>query len=461
MADNIIISSYLVIVLIIGFYKSLNIKSMREFSIADKNYSLPIMVATLTATAIGGGSTMGIISSIFTYGVVYIFISFGNPVNKFLTGQFFIEKLEQFNDCISVGDIMHKLYGKNARIISGICGSLYCAATVGAQVSAIGFVVHYFLNIPFLLGVIIGCGAVVLYSATGGIKAVTATDVIQFAVMLIAIPMVCNVGLTKVGGYSSLFERVPPEILRLPDNANAIINCLFIFLTFSLPSLDPPETQRLLMAKDRQQIRNTLYLTVLIEVVFFVLIGLIGLLAVAINPGHDANVALPHLVNTILPMGLKGIAVAGLLSVIMSTADSYLHSASICLVHDTIKPLYKGQISDQSELRLTQLTTLLLGTGALVLAVSFNSILGIVLFSANFWGPIMVLPLYAGLMGYKFSSKCFYSGMVCGVTTFLCWHFMLESQLGIQSFIPSMFMSTIGFFSMNYLERIRLLRTEC
>jgi SSS family solute:Na+ symporter len=461
MTDNIIISGYLIVVLLVGFYKSLNIKSMREFSLADKNYSLPIMVATITATAIGGGSTMGIISSIFTYGIVYIFISFGNPVNKFITGQFFIEKLDQFDDCISVGDIMHKLYGKNARIISGICGSLYCAATVGAQVSAIGFAVHYFLGIPFIIGVLIGAGAVVLYSATGGIKAVTATDVIQFAVMLIAIPMICNVGLSKIGGYQSLFERVPTEILKLPDSTNAIINALFIFLTFSLPSLDPPETQRLLMAKDRQQIRNTLYLTVLIEVIFFILIGLIGLLAAAINPGFDANLALPHLVNTILPLGLKGIAVAGLLSVIMSTADSYLHSASICLVHDTIKPLYKKEISDRTELRLTQATTFLLGTGALILAIGFKSILGIVLFSANFWGPIMILPLYTGLMGYKVSNRCFYAGMASGIITFLYWYFMLESKLGIQSFIPSMFMSTIGFFSMHFYEQAKVKRVTC
>lgn len=461
MADNIIISSYLVIVLIIGFYKSRNIKTMREFSIADKNYSLPIMVATLTATAIGGGSTLGIISSIFTSGVVYILISFGNPINQLLVAQFFIEKLEQFTDCISIGDIMHKLYGKNARIISGICGSLYCAAAVGGQVSAIGFVVHYFLDIPFLLGVVIGCGAVVLYSATGGIKAVTATDVIQFAVMLIAIPMVCNVGISLVGGYSNLFEKVPPAILELPSTPGSIINYFFIFLGFAIPFLDPPETQRLLMAKDRQQIRNTLYMTVLIEVVFFALIGLIGLTAVAINPTYDANLAFPHLVNTILPMGLKGLAIAGLLSVVMSTADSYLNAASICLVHDTIKPLYKRDISDRAELRLTQITTFILGTAASVIAISFNSIMSIILFSLNFWGPIMVVPLYAGLMGYKVSHRCFYAGMFAGIATFFWWHFMVEPQIGIGSLIPSMLANTLGFLFMNYIDQSKMKQVEC
>lgn len=455
MADNIIISSYLLIVLIIGFYKSRNIKTMREFSIADKSYSAPVMVATMTATAIGGGAILGFISSILTFGVVYILISFGYPVFHWLTAQFFIGKLEQFTDCISTGDIIGKLYGKKARIISGICGSLYCSAMIGGQVSAIGFIVQYFLDIPFLFGVLIGCGAVVLYSATGGIKAVTATDVIQFAIILIAIPMVCNVGISLVGGYSILIDKIPPELLRLPDKPHSIISYFFIFLSFAMPFLDPPMTQRLLMAKDREQIRSTLYMTVFFEMIFFVLIGLTALVAAAINPGFDANLAFPHLVNTIMPIGLKGLAVAGLLSIVMSTADSYLNAASIALVHDTIKPLFED-ISDRAELRLTQITTLILGTLASVLAISFGNVMSIILFGLNFWGPIMVVPLYAALMGYKASARCFYTGMISGLAVFIFWYFIIEPRLGIGGLIPSMLANAISFMAMNYVEQAKI-----
>lgn len=455
MADNIIISSYLVTVLIIGFYKSRNIKTMSEFSIADRNYSVPVMVATMTATAIGGGAILGFISSILTSGVVYILISFGYPVFHLLTAQFFIGKLEQFTGCISSGDIMFKLYGRNARIISGICGSLYCCAMIGGQVSAIGFIVQYFLDIPFLFGVIIGCGAVVLYSATGGIKAVTATDVIQFAMILIAIPMICNVGMNLVGGYNGLMDKIPSELLRLPDGPQSIISYFFIFLSFAMPFLDPPMTQRMLMAKDRQQIRSTLYMTVFFEMIFFVLIGLTALVAAAINPGYDANLAFPHLVNTIMPMGLKGLAVVGLLSIVMSTADSYLNAASISLVHDTIKPLFGDKLSDRAELRLTQITTLFLGTLASVLAISFGNVMNIILFGLNFWGPIMVVPLYAGLMGYKVSPRCFYAGMISGIGAFFFWYFMVEPRLGIGSLIPSMLANAAGFMAMNYIEQAK------
>jgi len=231
-----------------------------------------------------------------------------------------------------------------------------------------------------------------------------------------------------------------------------------IFLAFMVPFLDPPVMQRLLMAKNRAQIRLTLCITALIEVPFFVVVGLIGLIAVALSPDHDANLAFPHLVNNILPMGLRGLAIAGLLSVVMSTADSYLNAAGITLVHDAIKPLYKRELSNKAELRLTQIVTFVLGTLSTIIALSFSSIMSIILFSLNFWGPIIVVPLYAGLLGFRAGPKCFYAGTTSGTIVFLIWHFMVEPSLGVGSLIPSMVANALGFMAAFYLEKSKKAR---
>jgi SSS family solute:Na+ symporter len=401
----------------------------------------------MTATVIGSGSTFGIISSVYTGGIVYILVSFGNPISRLLVANFFVNRLDRFEHCISGGDIMAVYYGKAGRVVTGICGALYCAATVGGQVSAIGFIVNYFLDVPYLLGVLIGCGIVIVYSTIGGVKAVTATDVLQFAVLIIAIPMVCNVGISMAGGFAGVIDKIPPSLLALPDTPASAINYFFMFIVFTVPFLDPSCTQRILMGKNSEQIRQTFKASAMIETPFFVCVGLIGLLAAATSPNLEPNMAFPHLVNTILPTGLKGLAVAGLLAIVMSSADSYLNSAGITLVHDTFKPLF-GRFLDNErrELRLTQIITFLLGTMATVVAFCFDSVMAIMLFSFNFWVPIVVVPLYATLLGFeKLAPRCFIAGSLAGLSVFVLWYFFIERTMGISALIPSMLANAAAF----------------
>ncbi len=453
MIDSIIIVAYFITVLILGLYKGFNIKNVTEYAIAERRYSLPILVATMTATGFGGGSTFGITTAIFTYGIVYLFIALGNPVNLWLAAQFLVKRIECFESSISVGEMMGNFYGKWARALTGMCGAMYCAAAVGGQVSAIGFIAHYFLDVPYIIGVLCGCGIVIIYSSIGGIKAVTITDVLQFAVLIVAIPMVCNVGLNFIGGYQGLIDKIPAQLLVMPSGVGQIINYFFIFLGFTIPFLDPPTMQRLLMAKNLNQIKRMLRIGALVEVPLYIVIGIIGLLAASAYQHVEPNFAFPHLINDILPTGLKGIAVIGLLSIVMSTADSYLNAAGISLVHDAIKPIFKPGMSDRNELRLMQMTTFVLGCLATVIALSFSSIMSIILFSLNFWGPIIVVPLYAGLLGYEANRRCFYAGAVSGVVTFLIWHVAIEPHLGISSLIPSMIANAIAFYGAYRFER--------
>jgi len=446
MIDSVIIFTYFIVVLIIGIYKGRDIGTMRDFSIADKKYTLPVMVATISATDIGSGSTFGIVESVFSSGIVFILIAFGSPINLMIVSRFFAHRLEKFQDCISVGDIMARFYGKSAQIMTGILGTLYCAAAVGAQVSAIGLIVQYFFQIPYLLGVLVGIGIVIIYSSFGGIRAVTATDVIQFAVLIIAIPMVCNIGLNLVGGYQQLFSKLPPHLISLPSEPTSIIRYFFIFLAFAIPFLDPATMQRILMGRDIRQIQHSFQIAAWIGVPFFFLTGLIGLTAVVLNPNLDPNMALPHLINTILPFGLKGLAVAGLLAVVMSTADSYLNAGGIALVHDVIKPIYADRLNEKRELFLAKFLTFALGLLAAIVALNFQSIMGIILFSLNFWGPLVVFPLYVGLFGFESNKINLYVSAAFGVATFAIWYLFIGPKTGIDALIPSMAANAIGFF---------------
>ena len=82
----------------------------------------------------------------------------------------------------------------------------------------------------------------------------------------------------------------------------------------------------------------------------------------------STDAVVPALAIEILPVGLTGLALAGILSVIMSTADSYLIVSVQTCVHDIYK-VFKPDIPEKKELRLTRVFAFVLPLGALVIAL--------------------------------------------------------------------------------------------
>lgn len=461
MIDLSIIIAYLLITIVVGFVKGRNVTTMKDFSVASYNYSTPVIVATISATLIGGETIFGITEKVYDEGLIYILACMALPLSTALLAFVLAPRFGRFHGMISVGDVMGSFYGKPGKVITGIAGVLLSVGYVGAQVSAIGYFCNYFLDIPYIVGILLGSGVVIAYSTLGGIRAVTATDVIQFGVLIIAIPMICNIGLNIVGGYNALLEALPQKHLSLSPRDINYFHYGGLFILFSIPFLDPAITQRILMTKDIRQASMVMKITALIELPFTVTVCVIALVAFSINPDLDSHLVAPYLINTILPEGIKGLCLAGMLAIIMSTADSYLNAASITIIHDVIKPLRKKAISDRQELNLTRISTFALGIFAIVAAVSFEGIMDIVISFCNFWGPVVLIPLVSGLFGYKASKTAFVAAAVAGVSTFLIWVFWCEGHLGVDSFMPSIAANAAIFFGLNeYLKRKGSLKNE-
>lgn len=450
MVDLIIITIYLGITLIVGIYKGSGIKNVREYAIAGRNYGTPVLVATIFGTLIGGGSTIGITESIFGTGIIFLFIFLGDPIHKLIISEKIAPRMGRFHNMISVGDLMDSFYGKAGRLAAGLCGFILLAGLLGAQISAFAYIFHFFTGMSPLLAIILAATIVVLYSAFGGIKAVTATDVIQFGVIIVAIPVIANVALIKVGGYQALFEALPPEKLAIfPPGASKLDYGLLIIL-FIIPFLNPAVMQRLLMARDVKQIQSSMRIAAALDVPFYIIMAIIALCMLVLNPSIDAKLCLPFLIDEYMPMGLKGLAIAGMLSVIMSTADSYLNAASVAFVHDFIKPLANKTLKNKTELLLTRLCTVIVGGLAILAAVAFENIVDIILEFLNVWGPVIVVPLYAGIFGFKGTKTGFKAAIIGAAVTFFAWKYFVPS---IKPLFPSMLANAVCLYTFSKLTR--------
>jgi len=409
-----IVIIYLALTLVIGFIASGRTHSLSQYSVAGRNFSWPIIFATLSASYIGGGFTTGNAEKVFSLGLLSAFALWGFSLKEILVAKVIVPRMEKFRDMISVGEIMGSVYGRWAQVLTGFFGTLLCAGIMGAQVGAMGYVFELFLGIERWLGILIGCGIVIVYTTIGGMRAVIYTDVIQFAILAIGIPLALILAIIHLDGPSGFITAVPLSHLDIWGQMTPFA-FIVLFISFLVgETLVPPYVQRLLIGKNLKHTSRGTFYSGLFSIPFFVITGLIGLAALAINPDLNPNLALPFVVQTVLPVGLEGLVVAAIIAIVMSSADSFLNSASVNITNDIIKPLFPGKISEKGQLKIAMATTVIVGVLAVIVAVSITSILDILLFAYKFWAPVILIPLVAALLGKRPPTYAFLGSALVG-----------------------------------------------
>ncbi|MDT8310452.1 MAG: sodium:solute symporter family protein [Methylophaga sp.] len=434
--EKIIVIVYLIAVLLIGLWAGRGMKGMQDFALAGKSFGMLVIFATLSASFIGGGFSMGNAEKVFLIGVSNIVALWGFSIKEILVARYIAPKMSRYPQAISVGDIMADHYGRGARLFSGFFAIALCAGILGAQVGAMGYVFNLFLDVDKVWGILIGCGIVIAYSTIGGMRAVVWTDVMQFIVLAVGIPLTLYYGLQFVGGWQALTEQVPAKHLSLPTEPLAILALLSLFLTFMLgETLVPPYLQRLLIGKSSKAVSRGSLLSGLFSIPFFAVTGLIGLVALVMQPTLDANLAMPYVIQEAMPPILQGIVAAAIVSIIMSSADSFLNSASIAFSNDIVAPLRKTPLSSKAELRLAQWVTLLVGVLSIIFALSIDSVIDILIYAYNFWAPTVLVPLCMAVLGFYVSQRRFIAGAIAGISVAIVWNTLLGGPLNVDGLV--------------------------
>jgi SSS family solute:Na+ symporter len=446
--QSIIIFGYLIAVLFVGVWAGRGVKNMSDYAVAGRSFGTMAIFATLSASFIGGCFSMGNAEKVFLVGISNIVVLWGFSLKEILVARYIAPNIVNYPNAISVGDIMEPAYGKESRVFAGIFGVILSAGILGAQIGAIGYIMNLFLDLSRTNGILLGLGIVITYSTVGGMRAVVWTDIMQFVVLVVGIPLALYFGVQHVGGWSALIEKVPAQHLMISTEPMALIALASLFLTFLLgETLVPPYIQRLLIGKENHNVRRGTLMSGIFSIPFFATTGLIGLVALAMNPSIDANLSMPYVIQEALPPVLQGVVIAAIISIIMSSADSFLNAAAIAFSNDIIKPLRKTQLTHKAELKMARVVTLAVGILAVVFALSIDSILDILIYSYNFWAPTILVPLAAALLGAPLSKHRFIAGATAGILTTIIWSNVLNSPLGIDGLVVGTLANYIAFFA--------------
>ena len=417
--DYTIIGIYLVFIFCFGLWAGRHVKNVKEYAVAHQSYGAFVLFATLSASFIGGGFSFGNADTVFNQGLMSAAALWGFSLMLLLVSKFITPHVESFRNCISVGDILARKLGIEVRFLSGLLGCLVCTGIFAAQIGAIGAVFTQFTPLTFGQGVFIGCGIVIAYTSFGGINAVVLTDVVQFLLLVVCIPLALFMGIHALGGIEEFTAKLPPKFLALPTGLNGWVGWAGLFLTFLIgETLVPPYVQRLLIAKDITATRRGTFYSGILSIPFFIITGLIGVVAFMFDPHISSNLAMPTVVGKVLPMGLKGLACAAIISIVMSSADSFLNAASVSFIEDIVKPLVQRtrekDLSVKNYLFLTKMISLLIGCGAIVVALKIQNVLDVLKFAYNFWAPVMLVPLVFVLLEKRVSKRAFWYAAVTG-----------------------------------------------
>jgi Na+/proline symporter len=184
---------------------------------------------------------------------------------------------------------------------------------------------------------------------------------------------------------------------------------------------------------------------------------LIGLAGVVLFPNIEPTNVFPHLVLNLLPVGMKGLAIAGALAVSMSTIDSYLHVSGLTFTHDVLKPLCDRRNITINELKWAKASTLIIGLLAILLGTvgagaSTDEILGFALTALGFTGPILMFPLLSGIMGLKTDKRAFYTALPFTLLAFLLSELFLPENFKHLGLLISIFTNGVFFFGTHFAQ---------
>ncbi len=320
-------------------------------------------------------------------------------------------------------EFLEKRYSKACRNYLSVVSILAYVITKISLIIFAGALVFETIGIPFWTGAIITVIATGFYTVLGGLKAVIYTDMVQAFILLLGTMAVTAFGLYQIGGWNEMITIIGTAA---ENNGGPTVDRFFNLwrpmndteypwtgMLFGAPILgvwywctDQYIVQRALSAKDVSNARKGAlfagYLKLLPVFIFFIP-GVIayallqkGLISFSMD---NADQALPAMITTILPAGIKGLAIAGLLAALMSSLSSAFNSSSTLLTIDFYQQRKPGA-TEKELVRFGQIATIIL------VIVSLG------------WIPFMKSLMGGGIFHYLQSVQAYISPPIAAVFLF-------------------------------------------
>lgn len=456
----------------VGIYFLKKNKSQEDYYVGSRKMTAGHIGLSVVATDVGGGFSIGLGGLGFLIGMSGSWMLFTGLVGAWISAVFLIPRiypLAKKHNFLSFPEVLNHYYNKKVALIAGIISLIgYIGFTssqvlAGAKLAAATFPSITIIDAVLLMGII-----VIGYTVLGGLKAVIYTDTIQWIILMVG--LICigiPLGFIKVGGWDAIQTYLPDSFLSLTNIS--FIQLVNWFITI-VPIWFVGMTlyQRIYASKDEKTAKKAWFIAGLFEWPVMAFMGIVlGLIArVAYEQGMftefgyapgspiDEEIGLPLLLAHIFPIGLMGLLMSSYFSAIMSTADSCLLAASGNFTTDILKISSKNP----KGIKYSQITTLVIGAFAIILATMMQNVLELMLYSYAFMVSGLFVPVLGTMLLKNPSSKAaLYSMLFGGGTTLALILSELELPFGLDANFFGITISAIIFIIFQSLQKERSL----
>ena len=449
--DWVILSAYSIGLIWIGIFRLKDqSKSQEEFILSGRRLSLGGFIATLVTTWYG--AILGVGENTFLFGIQTWFI-FALPYYGFALGYAFwmAPKIKEKN-FLSIPDHFRSSYGERAGIISALL--ITFLASPAPYILSMGVMLQFLFGIDLGISLLISTVFSVVYVWNGGFSAVVKTDILQFILMFIGFFLLIGFSWNEFGSPAVLIKSIPETHLD-PLGGNTVQYILVWFFIAAWTFIDPGFYQRCAAAKSPEIAKKGLLISIGFWTVFDCLTVLSGLYAVAMIQTDQALLSFPLLGANILPIGVFGLFITGLLATIMSTIDSLSLISAITFGRDILWRIQRPRM-DSNPIPLVRKGLVIISFLSLFLAFAVPSVVGLFYAIGSVLIPGLILPFVFTLWNEKISlsERLANQWIITPVVVSLGWFGISqlsgESFMGIEPFYPGMVVSILfGLYIIN------------
>ncbi|MEM7375326.1 MAG: sodium:solute symporter [Bacteroidota bacterium] len=364
--DAVIIVLYLIFVIALGFYFSTKHKGAEDYFLAGRNLTWPIIGFSLFASNMSSNSLVGLAGAGYKDGFSVYSYEWMAVVILIVFAVFFLPFYLK-NKIFTIPEYLEKRYSYVIRAYaSGIAIILNILVDIAATLYAGGLVINLIFPGFELWQIIVGLAIIAgVYTVTGGLSSVMYTDAVQAVILIVGSTLITIFAYNAAGGWEAVEAITQPshfDVLKPVDDPVLpwpSVSTGVLLIGFYFWGTNQYITQRTLAARNVRQGQWGAMFAGFLK---------LSILFIMIFPGAFARVLYPEMVNMdmiyptmlfdLLPTGLLGLVLAGLIAAMMSSLDSGLNSVSTLFTMDFVQK-FRPNADSKSLMRTGQIVTFL------------------------------------------------------------------------------------------------------